>query len=96
MTGKELIMYILQNDLENEQVFTENGFMNLISESEAAVKFDVGEATIRTWFELGLIKGVKIGNEIYVLPNAKRPIEVCSRCGHIRWMDVNPIERSQY
>lgn len=47
MTGKELILYILENDLENEDVIKDGVFIWLMDEKEAAVKFDVGVATIR-------------------------------------------------
>lgn len=69
MTGRDLIIYILTNNLEDEPVFLEKGFLNLITETEAAERLDVGIATIRTWRELGAIKGVQIGEEFYILPN---------------------------
>lgn len=69
MTGRDLIVYILTNNLENEPVFLEKGFLNLITETEAAERLDVGLATIRTWRELGVIKGVQVGDEFYILPN---------------------------
>ena len=50
MTGKEIIIYILQHGLENEDV----AFMSV---EEAAVLYKVGSATIRAWFETGLLKG---------------------------------------
>ena len=65
MTGKDLIIYILQNDLENERI------LNLLTVDEAAVKFNVGPATIRVWFEYDVISGIKIGNELYILSNKK-------------------------
>lgn len=84
MTGMDLIRYIILNNLENELVFSEKGFLNLMSESEAALKLGVGPATIRTWFELGLIQGLRIGDNIYISPNANHPFDVCAHCGHIR------------
>ena len=49
MTGRELILYILQNKLENE-VVVKNGFcIAILDEKEAAVKFNVGIATIKAW-----------------------------------------------
>lgn len=71
MTGKDLIIYILANNLEDEPVFLDKEFLNLMTETEAAVKLKVGVATIRTWFDLGMIDGVKVGDGIYILPNAK-------------------------
>lgn len=69
MTGRDLIIYILSNNLENEPVFLDKGFLNLLSENDAAIKLDVGKATIKAWLELGTLKGVKVGEEIYILPN---------------------------
>lgn len=69
MTGRDLIIYILSNNLENEPVFLDKGFLNLLSEHEAAIKHDVGIATIKAWLELGVLKGVKVGEAVYILPS---------------------------
>ena len=69
MTGRDLIIYILENHLEDEPVFLDKGFLNLLSEEDAAVKLNVGQATIKAWLELGMIKGVKVGESIYILPS---------------------------
>jgi hypothetical protein len=53
VTGKELILYILQNNLENEVVLKNGLFIELLNEQEAAVKFNVGIATIKTWRKYG-------------------------------------------
>jgi hypothetical protein len=71
MTGKELILYILQNNLEDEQISFENGFLDFITVNEAAAKYEVGPETVKIWFALKIIDGVQIGNEVYILPNAK-------------------------
>lgn len=73
MTGKELILYILENDLENEDIIKDGVFIWLMDEKEAAVKFDVGVATIRTWYVCGQIDGTKIGDQLYFLRNVKDP-----------------------
>ena len=73
MTGKELILYILENDLENEDVIKDGVFIWLMDEKEAAVKFDVGVATIRAWYVCGQIDGIKIGDHLYFLRNIKDP-----------------------
>ena len=73
MTGKELILYILENDLENEDVIKDGVFIWLMDEKEAAVKFDVGVATIRAWYVCGQIDGIKIGDHLYFLRNVKDP-----------------------
>ena len=65
MTGKELIMYILRNDLENEIVLKEGTFLGFINEDEAAAKFDVGLATLKLWYAMGWINGYMIGDSIF-------------------------------
>ena len=60
MTGRELIIYILLNGLENEKI---DGIMN---ENEAAEKINVGVSTIRTSFKLGIINGLQIGENVYI------------------------------
>ena len=73
MTGKELIMYILRNDLENEIVVKDGVFVWLMDEDEAAVKFDVGVSTIRAWYICGMLSGTKIGGRLYFLRNIGDP-----------------------
>lgn len=71
MTGRDLIVYILQNHLEDSQISLDGGFMNLLNVHEAAAKYEVGEATIKAWFVLGTIDGLMVGNDLYVIPNKK-------------------------
>lgn len=73
MTGKELILYILQNDLENEVVIENGVFIGFMNEEEAAVKFGVGVATVRTWYSQKMLKGVQMENHIYFLRDAPDP-----------------------
>ena len=53
VTGRELIIYILQNNLENEVVLKNGLFIELLNEQEAAVRFNVGIATIKAWRKYG-------------------------------------------
>lgn len=71
MTGKDLIMYILQNNLENEDVFKDGTFLGCMTVEEAAVKLSVGNAGIQTWVQVGYLDGVKINDKLYILPNYK-------------------------
>lgn len=73
MTGKELILYILEHDLENEVVIENGIFVWLMDEEEASVKFDVGVATIKAWYICGMLNGTKIGDHLYFLRNVKDP-----------------------
>lgn len=65
MTGKQLIIYILLNNLEDEMIFKEGKFLDFLTEEEVAAKFEVGVATVRGWCALGTIKGFTIGDSIF-------------------------------
>lgn len=65
MTGKELILYILQNNLEDVMVLDGCVFIGFMTEEEAAVKFNVGVETIRAWYLCRMIDGSKIGDSLY-------------------------------
>lgn len=71
MTGKELIIYILQNNLENEPISLNGRFLDFISVEESAAKFEVGPETVKIWFSMGIIDGITIGDRVYILPDAK-------------------------
>lgn len=75
MTGKELIIYILQNDLENEVVVKDGVLIwhMLMNEEEAAVKFGVGISTIKAWHACGMLSGTKINDHLYFLRNSSDP-----------------------
>lgn len=65
MTGKELILYILQNNLEDTVVLEGGVFIGFMTEAEAAVKFNVGIGTIRAWYQCRRLDGTKIGDSLY-------------------------------
>ena len=73
MTGKDLIIYILQNNLEEEVVIKDGVFIWLMNEEEAAVKFNVGVATVKAWHVCGMLDGTKIGDHLYFLRNVSDP-----------------------
>lgn len=73
MTGRELIIYILKNSLEDQEIFKDGKLTGFMTVGEAAAKFDVGEATIEAWFRIGMIKGIILGKEIYIYADAKDP-----------------------
>jgi hypothetical protein len=70
MTGKELIIYILKNNLENEEVFKDGKIIGFLTIEEAAAKWGVGVETIRMWNSMSIIDGISIGKTIYVPKNA--------------------------
>lgn len=66
MTGRELILYILANHLEDEPVFKDGKFIGFVTVDEFAAKADVGPETVKAWAQLGLMTHFKIGEEIYI------------------------------
>lgn len=74
MTGRDLIIYILENNLENEPIFINSKLLGFLTVDEAALKYNVGPETIRIWFELKMIPGIRIGKEIYILPNGVKGV----------------------
>ena len=75
MTGRDLIMYILSNHLEDEPVFKDGAILGFISVEATAAKLDVGAATILAWVQLGKLPSVVIGNTIYIPANFNSPFE---------------------
>jgi hypothetical protein len=75
MTGRDLILFILENKLENELVVKDGIFIWLMDEEEAAVKFGVGVSTIKTWYTLNKLDGFKIKDRLYFLRTVKDPRE---------------------
>lgn len=74
MTGKELIIYILANSLEDEPVFKDGKFIGFITAREAAAKMDVGEATIWTWVSQGRLEGTlfkTLRDDLYIPADCK-------------------------
>lgn len=66
MTGKELIIYILQNDLENSVIFQDGETYGFTSVGKAAVELEVGLATIESWIDMFKIKRHVIGDKTYI------------------------------
>lgn len=75
MKCRELIMYILTNHLEDEPVFKDGRFIGAMTMSDAAVKLNVGPATIYTWISQGVLPYMLIEGKIYIPANATSPIE---------------------
>ena len=75
MTGKDLIIYILENNLENEKVFKDGELLGFMSVDLAALKFGVGTTTIKVWADLNIIPYIKIGDMIYIPANSVKKEE---------------------
>lgn len=72
MTYRDLILYILENGLEDTPVFQNGKIAGFQTVPEAAVKFGVGESTIRAWISLGQIDAVLLNDVWYIPENAER------------------------
>ena len=70
MTGRDLILYILANGLEDEPVFKNGVFIGFETIEAVAARSKVGVATVRTWVQTGQIKSFKIGDVVYIPINA--------------------------
>lgn len=67
MTGRDLIIYILSNNLEDKPVFEDGTFMGFMTVEAAAVKMHVGVETIRVWINRGFLDYCRIG-DTYLIP----------------------------
>lgn len=82
MTYRELIMYVLENHLEDEEIFKDGRFAGFMTKIEAAIKFDVDVATINVWIETGCLEAINpFGSSsiCYIPANAENPKEKIKR-----------------
>ena len=73
MTGRELIIYILQNNLEDEEVITNGKIPSLITVEEVAAKFDVGYFTVMAWYMQNMIPTIQIGGKLFFMHDVEDP-----------------------
>lgn len=66
MTGRDLILYILQNQLEDEPVFKDGKFIGFVTAGEAAVTLKVGIPTVLVLIGQNKLEGYLIGDQMYV------------------------------
>lgn len=67
MTGRELIVYILENHLEDKPVFQNGTFVGYVSDVKFAEMLDVGVATVHAWIMIGRVKdAIMIGDTMFI------------------------------
>lgn len=71
MTYRELIIYIIENHLEDEQVFKDGKPIGFCTVEEIAAKFEVGVVTVQVWISRGMLPSIKLGNVTYIPATAK-------------------------
>lgn len=64
MTGRELIVYILENGLEDAEMFDDSIIMTA---DEKAAALATGVESVKVMYKLGTIDGLKIGNTVFFL-----------------------------
>lgn len=79
MTGRDIIIFILANHLEDvefvnvhdkildTEIMFDGKPTGLMTVEQAAVKWDTGVSTVKALFEMGKIRGWKIGGKITIL-----------------------------
>lgn len=78
MTGRDLILYILANNLEDKPVFENGKFIGFMTVYDVAAKTNVGLATVHAWIHQGRLNSVAVREGIYIPSNFKSPLECIS------------------
>ena len=68
MTGRDLIIYILKNKMENVDV---SKVFGIVSIEKTAEEMDVGVATIKLWCVMKYLDTITIDDKIYIFKNEK-------------------------
>lgn len=67
MTGREMIIYILANGLEDEEVIKDGRIMGFIRDDDLAVQLGYGPSTVKALIVIGDIpNGVNIDDRYFV------------------------------
>jgi len=74
MTGRDLIIYILENNLQDEPVFKNGRFIGYVTPEEVAVKTEVGTATVHAWMHQGRLDSVAVKEGVYIPANFQSPL----------------------
>lgn len=75
MKGRDLIIYILQNGLEDEPVFKDGKFIGFVTPEEVAVDTGVGPATVCAWVHQGRLHSEAVREGIYIPANYESPMK---------------------
>ena len=69
ITGRDLIIHILQNNLEDEEIFKNGNFLGFLTLEEAALKFGMGTETVKALVKAGFFKSIEINGKLFILDN---------------------------
>lgn len=65
-----MILYILENRLEDVNIFDSEFFKCFPTIGDVAVAFNVGTATVEAWIENDCLKAIEAGDVTYILPSS--------------------------
>lgn len=74
MTGREIIIYILENGLENVEMIPKEDFeltLSLIPIEEVASMTELGVESVKAWVSMGYLDTVDKNGKTYVVRNDK-------------------------
>jgi len=66
MTGRDLIIYILENGLEDEPVVKDGKLIGFMSVADVAVAMEVSYPTVLVWANQGMLDSVHFDNKINI------------------------------
>lgn len=66
MTGRELMLFILENHLEDVVIFDGENFRGFVTLDEAAVMLNYGIHTVKALYEMGKIPGFAMNGTAYI------------------------------
>lgn len=66
MTGRDLIIYILENGLEDEPVVKDGKLIGFMSVADVAVAMEVSYPTVLVWVNQGMLDSVHFDNKINI------------------------------
>lgn len=69
MTGKDLILYILENDLENSPVYEHNRFIGFMTVDEVALELNIGVAAVCALVEREVLDHICVGTTLFIPAN---------------------------
>ena len=66
MTGRELIIFILNHHLEDTVLFENGKIPGYLTVGEAAIKIGTGVETVKALYKRGVLKGFTLGDTIFI------------------------------
>lgn len=66
MTGRDLILYILKNHLEDEPVWKDGRLTGFMTIDETAKKMNVGWETIFTYVKFGWLESIEVAGQYFI------------------------------